>query len=69
MPFKRKNFKLPLELMDYLQERARRSGKSLDETLEDLVRESLRYEILVTEMTERRPMGKPFIGGEKRWPL
>ena len=41
---------LPPELMVYLRRRASRSGKTLTETVESLVREAMHYDALVSKM-------------------
>ncbi len=42
--------KLPPELMNYLRKRAVRSGLSLQETVESLIRENMHYDDMLAKM-------------------
>lgn len=43
---------LPPELLDYLRRRAVRTGRSLEQTLETIVRESMAYDELLAQMSQ-----------------
>lgn len=49
-------FDLPAELMEYLQRRAQRTGRTVPQTLETIVRESQTYDSLVAKMA-KDPLG------------
>ena len=46
---------LPPELVQYLRKRALRSGRTLQETLESLIRETMTYDELVGKMGAPAP--------------
>lgn len=48
---------LPPELIEYLRRRSLRTGRTLQQTLELIVRESMAYDDALAQMAQRNPYG------------